>query len=194
MVPGPEQVHHVGPRQKQRHRIQPATEGLAEHEHIRLDSIVLTRQKQSGPAKAGLDLVADQQYPVARADVGALGQVSRLRHANASLTLYGFDEKCCGLGCNGIAQRGCIAVFHQPETGRKRPEIFPVLLLRGHRDGAQSPAVEVASAGNDFGPVCRHFLDFVGPFSHGFDGGLDGLRARVHWQGTVHRGQLAGAL
>ncbi len=73
-----ENLHHLATGQKQRHRQQPAAERFAKHDAVRRHAIVLARQEPAGPAKPGLDLVAQQQHAIAAAR-DASGKSSRLR-------------------------------------------------------------------------------------------------------------------
>src|SRR5262249_58069028 len=61
-------------------------------------------------------------------------------------------------------------------------------------DDGRGAAVEIAVGDDDFGAVAGDALDAIAPAARGLDRGLDRLRAGVHRQRSVERGELAQLL
>ena len=88
-------------------------------------------------------------------------------------------------------ERRNVAVRHQPEPRRERPEALPILRLRRQAADRDRAPVEVAFARNDLGAIVRHALHFVRPLARRLERGLDRLEAGIHRQRPVHAGEPA---
>src|SRR5262249_14953617 len=55
-------------------------------------------------------------------------------------------------------------------------------------DDSQGAAVEIVGADDDFGPVFRHTLYLIAPFTRDLDGAFHRFGARVHGQNLVRMG------
>ena len=96
-----EYPHEFPASKEQRDGEEPAAERLAEHQPVRHDPFMLTREQPAGAPQATLDLVAQQQHVVCPADTRDLGQITRRRHIDSAFALNRFDEKGRSVRGNG---------------------------------------------------------------------------------------------
>ena len=127
---------------------------LGGEDDVRANPPVIDRPHPSGAPRPGLDLVGDEQDPVAIADLAKALEEAVLRDDVAALALDRLhDDRRDLTGGHELVEEDLVEpaqVRHVPERGvidarQQRAEAFVVLRLRGsERDRPVGPAVEPA--------------------------------------------------
>ena len=164
-------VEDAFPRQQRADRHMSAGQRLCQQHHVGLDIPVLDRQKFSGAADAGLDLVGDEQRAVFAAQRGGTGQEFVGGHVDA-LALDRLDEESGDLARRQRPlERGKIVERDRRAARQQRLESAAEIRVLGQRQRAIGETVERMRAMNDARPP--------GGAAREFDRGFDGLGAGI---------------
>jgi hypothetical protein len=151
-------LEEVGPRDHAGDR-HARGNALGGQEDVGLDVPLVNRPHRAGPPDAGLDLVGDEQDPVAVADLAEARHEAVLGDDVAALALDRLDDDCGDFRRrNELVEEDLVEpleALDRPErrvvdARQERPEVGVVLGLRGGQaDRAVRPAVEGAQEGDD---------------------------------------------
>src|SRR5262249_47975501 len=133
-------------------------------------------------------------HAVRVADAAQAAEPARRRNDDAGLALDRLDQHRPRSWRDRALDRGGTAERNRAGARRERAETLPIVGPRRSRGGRRGAAVEIAGGDDDFGAVAGDALDAAAPAARGLDGGLDRLRAGVHRQCGVERGELAQLL
>jgi hypothetical protein len=150
---GREDVHDLVVGQDGGHRVDAAAQRFADDEDVGAHAFPVAGEHAARTAQPGLDLVGQQQGMVLPAEALDAAQEPPGRHHHTGLALDRLDQHGAGAVRHGAAQGLQIAVGHQPEPGRERPEAPAVEPLGGEADDRRRAAVEVALADDDLALV-----------------------------------------
>ena len=158
-------------RQQRADRHVAARQRLRQQHHVGLDIPVLDREKFSGAADAGLNLVGDEQRAVFAAQRCGAGQEFVGGHVDA-LALDRLDDEGRDLARRQRpVERGQIIEGNRRAARQQRFESGAEIRIVGQRQRAVGKTVEGMRAMNDAGPSGRAAREL--------DRGLDGLGAGI---------------
>ncbi len=104
------------------HGVYPPGQAFADDDDIGHHAIMLYAPEPSGAAKAGLDLVHDEERAVFRAQILYQGVVVRLRDGHAQGSRNGLEDDGCRFVVNGGPDGGLVIEGHLDESLGLRPE------------------------------------------------------------------------
>ena len=112
-------------------------------------------------------------------------KITRRWDNHSGFTLYRLHHKADGVRRDGRLQSLGIPKGNDLETGRKRTEPRPGVLIRAEPDYGDGPAVKVVFTDDNFRLILRNPLDLVSPFTNRLDNGFHGLSPTVHGKNLV---------
>src|SRR6516225_147581 len=150
---------------------------------------MLFREEPAGTTEPSLNLVENQNDVVACTNLAHRLEITCGWNYHPRLALDGLDQEGDRIGrdrcfkCGGVAKG-----YDAAESGGEGTEAVARGRIGAKADDSQGAAVKIVGADDDFGPVFRHALYLIAPFTRDLDCAFHRFGARVHGQNLVRLG------